>query len=465
MTKLIRGGFSVALAVLAVGAPAASAAPITVNLRVEGISGTIYEGPVTTDVHQVRAASDTELRVCDGTGAGNPSGPTATGALDDAGRTAGFNWDGIWDPGFSDYRYTRIAGDVADPATHYWSLWINWSFANAGGCGQRVNPGDEVVWAYEDFAESPLLRLSGPGAARTGEAFRVRVVDGLDNQPEPGASVAGATTGPDGEASLVFGEPGIYRLKADRAGAIRSNTLAVCVDPAGAAPCTSTDKAAPSLDVSLPGRRLASERGRSRTVLISWRGDDAAGAGVSHYAVDVRQVANGLRATQTEPGEWHPIVERTTLTGVHFRGKSGRAYQFRVTAVDRATNRASVETDPLLLPVDDRDRGLWRLGRGWKRVRRDQAWGGTVVRAAKPDATATLRFHGTGVSLIGRKLPRGGRLRVSVDGRPAVLRLRGRSAPRRVLWTSRALRDRRHVLRIRALGGGPVELDAVAPRP
>jgi hypothetical protein len=27
------------------------------------------------------------------------------------------------------------------------------------------------------------------------------------------------------------------------------------------------------------------------------------------------------------------------------------------------------------------------------------------------------------------------------------------------------LRDRRHVLRIRALGGGPVELDAVAPRP
>jgi hypothetical protein len=217
--------------------------------------------------------------------------------------------------------------------------------------------------------------------------------------------------------------------------------------------------------VGLPGRRLASERGRSRTVLVSWQADDATGAGVSHYAVDVRQMANGLRASKVEPGEWKPIVARTTLTGVHFRGKSGRAYQFRVTAVDRAANRTSVETAPLLLPVDDRDRGVWRFSRGWTRVRSGRAWGRTVVRAAEEGATATFRFRGRGVSLIGRKLRQGGRIRVSVDGRPAVLRLRGRSAPRSVLWTSRTLRDRSHVLRIRSLGGGPLELDAVAPRP
>ena len=118
-----------------------------------------------------------------------------------------------------------------------------------------------------------------------------------------------------------------------------------------------------------------------------------------------------------------------------------------------------------MLPVDDRDRGLWKLSRGWKRIRQSSAWGGTVVRATKPGATGTLRFTGRSVSLIGRKPANGGRLRVTVDGKSRTLRLRGRSTPRAVLWTSSRLRAGSHTLRIRSLGGGPVVLDAVAPRP
>jgi hypothetical protein len=150
---------------------------------------------------------------------------------------------------------------------------------------------------------------------------------------------------------------------------------------------------------------------------------------------------------------------------VRFRGASAKAYEFRVTAVDRAANRGVAETDPLVLPVDDRDRRLWRFSRGWRRTPRTAAWGRTVRRAGAAGATATLPFTGRRVSLIGRRLPNGGRLRVSVGGRSTVLRLRGRSAPRRVLWTSRPLRDGAHVLRIRSLGDGPVEVDAVAPLP
>ena len=118
-----------------------------------------------------------------------------------------------------------------------------------------------------------------------------------------------------------------------------------------------------------------------------------------------------------------------------------------------------------MLPVDDRDRGLWKLSRGWKRTRSGSAWGGTVVRAKRAGATATLRFDGRSVALIGRKLARGGRLRVTLDGRRRGLRLRGRSAARSVLWTSARLDAGAHVLRLRTLGGGPVELDAVAPSP
>jgi hypothetical protein len=87
------------------------------------------------------------------------------------------------------------------------------------------------------------------------------------------------------------------------------------------------------------------------------------------------------------------------------------------------------------------------------------------VRADEAGATATLRFTGRSVALIGRKLAKGGRLRVTLDGRSRTLRVRGRSGPRTVLWTSSRLKPGSHLLRLRTLGAGPVELDAVAPRP
>ena len=54
---------------------------------------------------------------------------------------------------------------------------------------------------------------------------------------------------------------------------------------------------------------------------------------------------------------------------------------------------------------------------------------------------------------------------MSVAGKSRVLELDGRGRNRSVLWTSRRFADGNHVLRIRSLGGGPVELDAVAPQP
>jgi hypothetical protein len=467
MTNRIRGTHAVALAVLAIAAPAAAADPVSVNLRVEGATGTIFEGPVTTDVHTVSTASDNnEPRTCDGTGANNPSGPTATGALDDASRLAGFDWDGTWEPAFNDYYYDQIGPDRIDRSAQFWSLFVNWGFAQAGGCGQRVQQGDEVLWAFDDFNQSPLLRLTAPGSARTNEGFRVKVIDGFDDSPEAGAAVGGATTGADGEATVSFADAGIYRLKAEKPDAIRSNVQVVCVDPPGADPCSSGDKAAPRiLAVDLPGRQLASERGQSRTMVVSWQADDGAGAGLSHYAVEVREMGTGLRTAKIVPGEWMLVTDRTAAPSVRFRGDSAKAYQFRVTAVDRAANHGTAETQTILVPVDDRDRRLWSFSRGWRRTRRAQAWGRTVKRAERAGATAKLPFTGRRVSLIGRELPKGGRLRVSVGGKSKVLDLRGRSRPRRVLWTSRRMRDGNHVLRIRTLGRGPVELDAVAPRP
>src|SRR5919199_1548220 len=69
-----------ALAVLALLVPAsvAAAAPVTVNLRIEGPTSTVFEGPVTTDVRpfQFTTGADTAPHECDATAAANGTSPT-----------------------------------------------------------------------------------------------------------------------------------------------------------------------------------------------------------------------------------------------------------------------------------------------------------------------------------------------------------------------------------------------------
>jgi hypothetical protein len=466
MTNRIRAAQAVALAVFAIAAPAAAADPVSVNLRVEGQTQTLFDGPVTTDGHHVTTPSG-GTHPCDGTNndAFPSPVPTATAALDDGARLNNLTWDADWFASFNDFIVNRVAGDSAT-SSQFWGFGVNFEFASVGGCQTRVHQGDEVLWIFDAFSKSHILKLTGPSAATTGAPVTVEVTDGGDGSPQAGASVSGAQTGSDGKATLSFAEAGVYRLKAERADSVRSNAVTLCVDPAGADPCTAGDRAAPRIaGVDLPGRVVASERGRSRTMVISWQADDGAGSGVAHYGVEVRETANGLRTSQVEPGVWKPIADRTVTPSVRFRTESGKAYQFRVTAIDRATNRGSAETDPIVVPVDDRDRRLLRFSRGWMRTPLPAAWGSTVRRTVEPGATARLAFNGRRVSLIGRRLRTGGRLRVTVGGRSKVLSLRGRSAPRQILWTSRRMRDGAQTLRIRSLGGGPVEVDAVAPRP
>ena len=233
---------------------------------------------------------------------------------------------------------TRIA-DEAETSSQFWYFAVNFKLGGAGGCQTRVIQGDEVVWIFDAFSKAHFLKLTGPGTATTGAPVTVSVTDG-GAAPVSGATVGGTQTGADGNATLSFADPGIYRLKAERADSVRSNSISVCVDPPGADPCTSGDKAAPRvLSVDLPGRELASERGRSRTMVVSWQADDGDGSGVAAYAVDVREMGSSLRASKAQAGEWRSITDRTATPSARFRGESGKAYQFRVTAVDRVPDK------------------------------------------------------------------------------------------------------------------------------
>jgi hypothetical protein len=228
----------------------AAAAPVTVHLRVEGSAQTLFDGPITTDAKSL-TKDGTGSHPCDGTNKSvNPTpGPTMTGAMDDGATAAGFTWAATWDSGYQDFFISRIGPDTntGGPAyTPYWGYFQNWVATPIGGCQQQVAQGDDVLFAYGDYGE-PLLQLTAPTRAATGESFQVTVQqnDGTGGRaPAPGAAVEGSTTDATGHATLSFTDAGAHKLKATRTGAIRSNGATVCVYVPGSGDC-GTDKPAP----------------------------------------------------------------------------------------------------------------------------------------------------------------------------------------------------------------------------
>ena len=142
MPNRIRSGIPAALAVLAIAAPAAVAAPVTVNVRVEAGASTLFDAPLTTDGHDVTTQAGGTHK-CDSTNGNPPAnptpGPSATAALDDAARLAGFTFDGSYNDGFDDFFIERVGPDSGNPQK-FWGVFVNSVSSNVGGCQQRVAP-------------------------------------------------------------------------------------------------------------------------------------------------------------------------------------------------------------------------------------------------------------------------------------------------------------------------------------
>jgi hypothetical protein len=251
MPKLHTLAALVAALAMLVLAATATAAPVTVHLRVEGSTQTLFDGPITTDAKSLTKDASGP-HPCDGTNLGaNPSpGPTMTGAMDDGATSAGFTWDASWDAGYQDFLINRIGPDTntGGPAYQpYWGYFQNWVATQVGGCQQQVAQGDDVLFAYGDYGQ-PLLQLTAPARAATGESFQVTVQqnDGTGGRTSaPGATVQGETTDPSGNATISFTDPGVHSFKATRTGSIRSNAAGVCVYTPGSGDCGTEKAAAP----------------------------------------------------------------------------------------------------------------------------------------------------------------------------------------------------------------------------
>ncbi len=246
-----------------------------VNVRIEGATKTLFEGPVWTEGHDVHSsepdgntAEDTKEHPCDGINSLDPQnlepGPTPTAASVDAMELIGETeaMAGQWYPGFNDYFIKRWGSEEenAEREGKSWGVLANNVYTDVGGCQWQLHNGDEALWIYNAFRSRPILGLfaanehysSGTrpltATAELGQPFQVEVAaygdhgEGqppatpertpADSTPYEGAEVAPVqtsakgfetvqresdetvTTNSEGKASITFTTPGWHRVMA-----------------------------------------------------------------------------------------------------------------------------------------------------------------------------------------------------------------------------------------------------------
>lgn len=280
--------FCVATLFFLLAVPVAQAAPIEVDLRIEGETETLFEGPILSDVHKVKSLIDSQWRRCNGINVNTPwntvPGVVPTSASADAMRIVDEPFDGVWYQQYEDYFVTQWGPDRQDEANaEYWGIVVNNVFTNIGGCQYQLDGDDEVLWVYNAFNGRSRLALYpasySAGAlpltatATLNQPFEVEVdawpgySEGVppaspqrSTTPFEGAVVAPVIsssagfqkvdvesedtviTAANGKASVTFTEPGWHRIKATEMAigietVIRSNRLDVCVPQPPATGC------------------------------------------------------------------------------------------------------------------------------------------------------------------------------------------------------------------------------------
>jgi len=171
-----------------------------------------------------------------------------------------------------------------------------------------------------------------------------------------------------------------------------------------------------------------------------------------------------------------PLALEAGTGAVYLKSALGQTGTLALTASAPGLSSASVNvtttafTDPIVpasgsyafrFPVDVNDRqrftysGSWQAAADNQAFSKDNTWSGTA------GDTATLNFAGDRVVLYGVQDPSHGSAAISVDGGPERT-VSFQASPRRAnvaLYTSGALTQGQHTLRVRVVGNGAVALD------
>jgi hypothetical protein len=311
-------GLAAGIVVLALAAPA-GAAPVTVNLRVEGPTRTIFEGPVTTDVRLFHFTGDVDHQ-CDNNGAGAVTRGAAMVAAADA---TPFVTTGTWFDGLGASFKTVGGENVEYDGQHYLVEYKNDVAALVGACSDPVQDGDRVLFAFAADT-APLLKLTGPPSAHTGDTVTLAVTDS-SGTAVTGASVGGVQTGGDGKARITLSQTGTRTFKATKPDTVRSNALSIAVvapdqplppnPPAGGTSAAPPDRLAPAAKLLGIADRQVFAKGKGPRTIRASAPDPSGLAAVK------------LRLTRRSGGRCSYFSgKRTQLE----RTRCGRAFFFKV---------------------------------------------------------------------------------------------------------------------------------------
>jgi len=501
-------------------APAALAAPSsTADIRVEGATSTLFEGPVTSSGNPVKSASDTVQRHCDGTNlsAHTAAGATATGATTEGLRSVGLDFDAKWFPGYDDYYVTRFGPDAEDLNTNtYWGILDNDVFTDVGGCQVQVHDGDRVLWAYDAFHERGFLKLTAPTTTVVvNQPLRVTVSRAYGEKnpqfvPVGGMTVAPVTTaangvqtvdlnaagavvssGIDGTASLSFSTPGWHRVKADGGvgGPIRSNRLDLCVvasagGSCGTPPTDTQPRSAPALPPDPPGTQYqdpnknttggGTQQGNTGTVqgapVIELPRFTSAGAKAGRTTLSWRVLQQGVgikswslssRAAGARSGAWTVRAHGTKGTSAKLALPAGRTWTIRATFTDKLGRKVTETVGDVLVPLDAGAKGVRRGGR-WTRVKDAKAWLGAVHRG-RVGAKLSAKLGAGKVVVLVRGVRSSADVEITAGGKRTTYRVSGSAttATREVVTRARSRAGTVTVRIVRGQAG----IDGVGTRP
>jgi hypothetical protein len=219
---------------------------LTVSVRIEGETATVFSGDLTVYQSRIVATDSGVIHtlLC----------PTALGALNKASQIGGFLYttSDAWGTPYVDSIDGEVASGVAS-----WLYWVDYSSPMVGA-GQfhlgetdaSDSPHREVLWAYGEFGEPPLRIGSSNDIVSAGEQFTITVTaEGYDPEnwqytgvidPIEGATIYidgvahGELTNASGEVTLSLDVGGTVRISADKEGSVRSENITITLEPEAA---------------------------------------------------------------------------------------------------------------------------------------------------------------------------------------------------------------------------------------
>jgi Ca2+-binding RTX toxin-like protein len=268
----------------AMAAPAL-AAPIPVDLRVEGGNGrALTADRYLTDSTKIKTAKQPPS--CNGSGkAKKLPGTTALGTLVD-----GALVNNRLDPLLVSDEFSfgllvcGVGGSNSGGASSFWLYKVNHVSPEVGGEAFAVKPSDDVLWYFVNGASNSgdELELVAPARVKPGQQFDVSVA-GYDfagaRHPVAGATVAGGgatgTTDASGVAHLTLNRGGTRTLRATLDPNIPSAPTKVCVN-------ADLSKCAPARGTRIWGSRRAES-------IAGTTGRDSVLAGAGNDTISVRR--------------------------------------------------------------------------------------------------------------------------------------------------------------------------------